>query len=985
MTSVDPGRPDWADTIRIAFHALGNQQPKPLSRLLSSLGDAEITDDDFISFISSADANDPARTQARISFGKWDAEANSPFAAAPRSALRREQIYDALEFSQPLRDAFTEQFPVFTDSTVVISKQFQPWYTEARKHRSNMYWDHYEAYLRDIKKWSPSAISSLDVATTDVVERLSDPTRDEAKQTKGLVVGYVQSGKTANFTGVAAKAIDAGYRLVIVLTGTIEILRAQTQRRMDMELIGRENILRGLDPSDPVVAKELDYQSDSDWQDGKFVRHGAMLEQPGVPHIDRVTTYRSDYKRLPQGLTKLRFYRADKQKPLNDPANLFNSDAYVAVIKKNKGSLEKLIADLKPHKGDLAQLPVLIIDDESDQASVDTTNPTKWRKNSAESRERTTINRLITEILGLCPRAQYVGYTATPFANVFVDPDDESDLFPSDFVVSLQRPPGYMGVREFHDIGRQWDDEPQDFANSNERAHVRALVGDADSETGRRESELQEALDAWVLSGAIKKFREARGARSYRHHTMLVHESVKTAEHEATADHVRALWHSSRFNSTEGLARLKHLYEEDFHPVMLARANGAALPADFDELRPHIGQALAQITIDGDPILIVNSDAQIKAQQKKLDFEADQVWRILIGGTQLSRGFTVEGLTVSYFRRKAGQADTLMQAGRWFGFRPGYQDLVRLYIRRDVDVDLYEAFEALLMDEEAFRSELEQYEGFDEHGMPFLEPRQIPPLVSQHLPWLKPTARNKMWNAVIVAKAPGAGFRDLFSPPSRSDAAAGTNMLDVGIPLNRVATHELLLPFTMDDGASGTQRFRAGLIPGNELIDILTEYKWHPGYSDVITPFLAFLHAATSDGRVREWLVARHQPSKTGITIDHLGEEIGPIVTRRRRPDPRIDFMGSDRKHARALEPIARGLDVEGLPGATGRGVLLTYLVDDRPDDAKASSPVLENLVPLLSFAPPKSATSTGRELIKWSVLAPARLDEAAIAVTGGA
>ena len=982
--SGEPARPHWAATLRTAFDALGNQQPKPLGPLLAVLGDVQIPDEELINFLAHGDPNDPARTQARISLAKWDAEDDPAFPAPARSSLRRAQIYDALDLSPALRNAFDTEFPVFTDSTVVISKVFQPWYTEARQSRTNMYWDHYEDYLRNTKNWSPAAVSSLDATTTNVVERLSDPTRTEAKQTKGLVVGYVQSGKTANFTGVAAKAIDAGYRLVIVLTGTIEILRAQTQRRMDLELIGRENILRGLDPTDPVVAKELDYQTDADWRDDKFVRHGAMLDQPGVAHIDRVTTFRSDYKRLPQGLTKLRFYRADKQKPLNDPVNLFKSDAYVAVIKKNKSSLEKLIADLKPHKGDLAQLPVLIIDDESDQASVDTTNPAKWSKNSAASRERTTINGLITEILGLCARAQYVGYTATPFANVFVDPDDESDLFPSDFVVSLQRPPGYMGVREFHDIGRELDDAPTS-GNSNEWAHVRALVGDSDSNPANRDAELQEALDAWVLSGAIKKFRESRGAKPFRHHTMLVHESVKTKEHEKTAEDVRRLWHGSQFNSTAGLARLKDLYDKDFYPVMLARANGEPIPGAFEELRPFIGKALAQITIDGDPILIVNSDAQIKAQQKKLDFEADQVWRILIGGTQLSRGFTVEGLTVSYFRRKAGQADTLMQAGRWFGFRPSYQDLVRLYIRRDGNVDLYEAFEALLMDEEAFRKELTQYEGFDEEGIPLLEPRQIPPLVSQHLPWLKPTARNKMWNAVIVAKAPGAGFRDLFSPPSRSDPAGRLNMVNVGLPLNRIATNECELPYRFDDGSSGTQRFKTGLMPADEMIDILSRYRWHPEYGGVVTPFFTFLRNATADGRIREWLVARHQPSAFGTPVGFSGEVIGPIVTRRRRAHPRIDFIGSDRKHTRSLEPIAKGTDVSFLGGAAGRGVLLVYLVDDRPDDQKAAeTPTLDDLVPLISFALPKSAIPAGRELIKWSVLAPGMVDEAAVAVASG-
>ena len=672
-------RPTWADALKNVFVALALQPPAPLTPLLTALSGTRVSDAELIDFISAAVENDPTRTQIRMALAKWDADEEPKLETPPRSEARRAAIYTALGLSDEMSAAFSMHLPVFEAPAIVISKVFKPWYREARRERTNVYWEDYEAYLRDVKRWKASAITSLDETTTEVIERLSDPVRADIKQAKGLVVGYVQSGKTANFTGVAAKAVDAGYRLVIVLTGTIEILRAQTQRRLDMEAIGRENILRGLDPNDPKVAKELDYQQDEDWLADNFVKHGAMLDQPGVVHIDRVTTHRSDYKRLPQGLTKLRFFKTDKQKPLNSPVNLFNADAYVAVIKKNKAPLEKLIADLKPHKGDLAQLPVLIIDDESDQASVDTTNPTKWNKGSKENRDRTTINKLITEILEVCPRAQYVGYTATPFANVFVDPDDEKDLFPADFVLSLHCPDDYMGVREFHDVGRRWDDEERTFANSNEKAYVRALAGDVINNPKGRLKELQEALDAWVLTGAIKKFRESTGAKPFRHHTMLVHESVKRAEHEATANDVRALWNTSKFNSTEGHTRLKKLFESDFHPTMLARAeNETSIPRSFDDLKPYVGEALAQITVDGDPILIVNSDAQIKAQQKKLDFEADKVWRILVGGTQLSRGFTIEGLTISYFRRKAGQADTLMQAGRWFGYRPGYQDLVRL-------------------------------------------------------------------------------------------------------------------------------------------------------------------------------------------------------------------------------------------------------------------------------------------------------------------
>jgi len=984
MDTVLQSRPEWADAVRTAFQALANQQPRPLIPLITTLWGAEITEPELVGFLTAADDNDPVRSQIRVSVAKWDADESTQYESLPRSPERRIEVYEALGISDTTRDFFNAHFPIFEDTSVVISKAFQPWYAEARVRRSTMYWDHYEAYLRDTKKWSAAAITSLDSATTAVVERLSDPTRTEAKQTKGLVVGYVQSGKTANFTGVAAKAIDAGYRLVIVLTGTIEILRAQTQRRMDMELIGRENILRGLDPADPQVAKELDYQQDEDWIADRFVRHGDMLEQPGVVHIDRVTTHRSDYKRLPQGLTKLRFFKTDKRKPLNDPVNLFNSDAYIAVIKKNKSSLEKLLADLKPHKGDLAQLPVLIIDDESDQASVDTTNPARWKKDSAENRARTTINRLITEILAQCPRAQYVGYTATPFANVFVDPDDESDLFPSDFVLSLPRPPGYMGVREFHDVGTDWADGGRTFANSNELAHVRALIGDTSDNPVQRQNELQEAIDAWVLSGGIKKFRESRGAKPYRHHTMLIHESVKKAEHEATASDVRDMWAHSRFNGSEGLRRLAALYDRDFLPVMRARAGTAATPGSFEELVPHIRIALAQITIDGDPILIVNSDAQIKAQQKKLDFERDQVWRILIGGTQLSRGFTVEGLTISYFRRKAGQADTLMQAGRWFGFRPGYQDLVRLYIRRDGVVDLYEAYEALLLDEEAFRAELAQYEGFDERGMPVLEPRQIPPLVSQHLPWLKPTARNKMWNAVIVSKAPGSGFRDLFSLPERGDSSIAKNMTEVAIPLEMAATKFVELPYTLENGSTGVERFRIGLVDGTRMLKLLDRYIWHPDYQEVSEPFLAFVRSATEKGRIREWVVARHIPTKAGVSLDVGGRTLSPIVTRRRRQGPRIDFIGSDRKHTKALEPIAAGRDIPGLPGADGRGVVLMYVVDDRAENEqkqKVGALTFEALAPLLSFAVPSSAHAYRSESVQWTVRVESSTGDPAVAV----
>jgi hypothetical protein len=974
---TDP-RPAWADALTNVFVALKNQQPTPLLPLLGAMSGSAVEADAVAEFVRRAEENESALTQARMALAKWDNQddyqAADGTATQPRTQERRRAIYAGLGLTDEAAAAFTERVEVFEIPSIIISKVFEPWYADERKLRTSVYWDDYESYLRDVKKWPATSISSLDETTTEVIERLSRPTRSEAKQTKGLVVGYVQSGKTANFTGVVAKGIDAGYRLIIVLTGTIEILRSQTQRRMDMELMGVENILGGQDPKDPSVAKELDYQQDEEWIAQRFVKHGDALTLPGVVEIARVTSHHSDYRRLPQAMTKLKFARKNKQKPLNDEENLFHSGAYVAVIKKNSAPLKKLIQDLKPLKNDLSELPVLIIDDESDQASVDTTNPAKWKKGSAENRRRTTINQLITEILAACPRAQYVGYTATPFANVFVDPDDESDLFPADFVLSLHRPPGYMGVQEFHDVGKRWDDDEKTVANSNELAHIRPLVGDADTDPVGRIEELQEALDAWVLSGAIKKYREANSDIVYRHHTMLIHESVKKDDHADTAADVRSLWNKAKFNSSEGFTRLRKLYDADFLPVMNARAAGAPITSNFGELEPYIGTALAEITIDGDPVLIVNSDKEIAAQQKKLDFEADKVWRILVGGTQLSRGFTVEGLTISYFRRKAGQADTLMQAGRWFGFRPGYQDLVRLYIRRDAQVDLYEAFEALLMDEEAFRTELSQYAGFDENGMPLLEPRQIPPLVSQHLPWLKPTARNKMWNAVIANKAP-TDIQDLYGLPERGSDGNRKNFDDVVVPLLSRATTEVMLPYELDGKAGYTQRAKVGLVAADEFIQLFEKLVWNPEYDANIKAFRGFIQKATGENKITDWAIVWTWPNTGGRLFDipELGGEVS--VVKRKRRAGRMDFVGSDRKHRAAARPIALGENAVPLGVSATRGVVLISVVPDREPDEPNSPIARGELVGLISIAVPANAVPKSK-LIQWTVINSAKPDD---------
>lgn len=972
-------RPHWADSVASVFSGMANnKRPVNVPQGVSLFSGASVTGADLAAFFAAAENNDQSLNKARLTMATFDSLGTDVLgleSGEPKSLERRSWLYENLALKEAT-EILDKRAPVMVERATVIARTFEPWYEKSAHLRPSTYWDDYSEALRK-KGWPASSIESVDVSSTEVVRRLSDPIRVEAKQTKGLVVGYVQSGKTANFTGVIAKAIDAGYRMIIVLTGTIEILRSQTQRRIDMELIGVENILAGQNPDDPMVLKELDYQQDRAWLSGDFITHGDKLILPNVPEIQRVTTHKRDYTRLPQGLTRLRFSRNDKTKPLNHPDNIFATDAYIAVVKKNKAPLQKLIKDLEPIRKDLDDLPILIIDDESDLASVDTTNPKRWR-DSAQSRERTTINGLISKLMSLGKRAQYVGYTATPFANVFIDPDDNSDLFPSDFLISLPRPPGYMGVQEFHDVGKSWTDDEKSVSTSNEMAFVRGISGNLDDDRIRWEDELQDAMDAFVLSGAIKKYRQAKSVRTFRHHTMLIHESVFQTDHATAAQTVSELWTRGGYVTMSCRDRLEKLFQDDYLPVMTARCGDEAVPAAFEELEPFLAEAVAAIGVDGSPVIVVNSNKEVA--QRALDFETQAMWCILIGGAQLSRGFTVEGLTISFYRRRTLMGDTLMQAGRWFGFRPGYQDLVRLYIRRDHEVDLYEAYEALLRDEEAFREELRQYEGLDEEGRPLLEPRAIPPLVSQHLPWLRPTARVKMWNARITSKGTGGRILDLYSLPPRGDARLQTDLNAVGIPLLAIAHSDpQVIDFSLD-GRGGSFQARTGLISADDFLRLFSKIGWHPEVGNSLDPLKAFITRATEDGRIKDWAIVWPQPAKAfrTLTLSPL-PGAARVIRRGRRAAPRIDFVGSDSKHRAGVERIAAAEAVAGLAASTTRGVVLAYLVDDRSDAATATTdPAREDLVVLLSVAVPAAATPNRRNLIQWTVIRSDR-PEAAI------
>jgi hypothetical protein len=960
-----------SDAVTIAYSAAldamqrtGPMQIHPLAAMIGN--DAGLADGSaLLAHLSSAGPEDAVRQQFAQALAGWDhmdSDAGWVAGTERNTAARRMAIVSALQLDAATQQLVAGLFP-YAAAPIVIADDWQPWRTPERRNERDFYWAHYRRYLLD-RGWDAGAVAGLDHATEDVVKRLSDPTRELAYQAKGLVVGYVQSGKTANFTGVIAKAVDAGYRLVIVLTGTTNMLRAQTQRRLDMELVGRENLEPEISAHD---SKGHEYQDDPDWEADRFIRHGGRPSDAGYPDIRRLSTHGWDYRRLRQGFLALEFPRRERSLPLFRPANLYTSDARLVVAKKNKTVLQDLVADLGRISERLGEVPVLIIDDESDQASINTTSPKKWKD---DSKERTAINRLIGQLLMMMPRAQYVGYTATPYANVFVDPSDVEDIFPRDFLVSLPRPVGYMGADDFHDFDSEVPLAQRPLDESQEKRHVRLLGEEA------QDSELRTALDMFVLTGAVKMHRQRHGHGSYRHHTMLVHEAMARAVHREAADVINSLWNSGQYREPAGLARLRALYESDVLPVSAAMEPDLPTPADFNDLKPDIGAALNLISPpdrDTGPVIVVNSDKDLDRQQESLDFDRRRVWRILVGGNSLARGFTVEGLTVTYYRRVTKQVDTLMQMGRWFGFRPGFRDLVRIYTTEE----LHDMFAAACRDEEYLRAELRRYSQPSD-GARQITPRQIPPLIAQHRPDLRPTGRNKMWNAKLVEKSsPGEPMEPVAHPnPAHREGAEQTrHNVAAWLPILTEARTEVefktvrvgkIDDVSVTQDAGRVYSARVAVVTHHDLMDVLRSLKWLA--PDTFQPELAWLRSLTPEQLARWVVMFPYQVSDKSLRTIR-GQ--GPFsIFRRVRTTTGSLRAISESRHRNAANRIA-GLNTSVVDPEADRlyapatGALIVYpaVADDVPD-AKSVDDGLVTLA--FHLVTPMSTMPLNGKLIKW-------------------
>ncbi len=908
------------DLLNGAIRAMTNG-PKPLARSLrlsaeiNDLDEATATIDALQSQLAVSSAGDPTANMFRRALALWDNESGADWCATTErnTDSRRSLIYKLLGIEGTLSALCEERFPFKQlDAPVVIASEHTPWYDSARRSAHSFYWD---AYVKQLERqgWKDESIRQLDDSTSKIVERIADPADERAYQTKGIVVGYVQSGKTANFTGVVAKAADSGYKLIILLAGTLDVLRSQTQRRIDKEMIGQELL-------------DKDYISDSDWDN--FLSHGARPATLGAFDWYRLTGPESDYQKLGRGVEAIQFEAVNPQKPFWHKDNLYAAKARIAIVKKNPSVLKRLLGDLKllQRRGvgaPLDQIPTLIVDDESDQASINV---------RAASNGITPTNDAITALLRILPRSQYIGYTATPFANVFVDPSNEEDLFPKDFMISLPRPDGYMGVSDFYDLEGRDDDES---SRPNERDYVRDVKGD-DS----KPDNLQKAIDSFVLAGAIKKFRASKNRQNkYRHHTMLAHSSARVADHDQLATAIRDTFKSAGYDGRKGQARLRTLFKDDFVPVSLRRSSDLPFPDSFEELAPFVGECLTEIGDPTEVVRVLNNENKSDTP----DFDKAGVWKILVGGTKLSRGYTVEGLTVSYYRRCAHTSDTLMQMGRWFGFRPGYHDLVRLFIGRQEPVgrggrtiDLYSAFGAICRDEEMFRGELKRYAL--EEG---ITPLQIPPLVPSHM--LQPTATNKMFNAQISYNNFGRRLSEsTFAPDKDADIRHNHDALLNLIGQGKIESAKL----TATDDKRIEFDANYTVVGATQMVQFLKDFRWFNKGSEGKPPFRLQIEFLEKTGKydpgITDWLLLAPQSTDPRELLSIKGVSFAVIY--RNYTENRFGTY-NDPKHRAIAEYIAYERDIQ-IPNENllklrkkGRGVMLYYPITSTEKGRKAKAP----------------------------------------------
>lgn len=654
-----------------------------------------------------------------------------------------------------------------TIGSVLTEPEYEPWLDSVRAGINPYYWGRYRKLLAE-KRFTGQVIATLDNVTERILGLLENPAKAGPWDRRGMVVGHVQSGKTANYIGLTCKAADAGYGLIVVIAGIHNNLRNQTQLRVDEGFVGRDS------------ARLLSRKDD------KFVGVG-----------------RFDQTRRPVTFTNsIRDFNKAMATSVGIPLQNLKEPA-VFVIKKNPNTLRYLIEWLREHSADrggrTVDAPMLLIDDEADNASI----------NISHGRDEVSrINGQIRELLQLFGRSCYVGYTATPFANIFIDPDTDDemlgqDLFPRSFIVSLDPPTNYFGATKV------FIDDPQTV--------IRYIEDNEDLLPLKHPISLQVVGLPPSLIYAARAFIVARAIRLARGHTknhcsMLVNASRFTGVQRQIRNEIH-----HRLGNIQASVRICGALPQEqalkdpeisaLHDVWLAEYSSAG--PTWNEVQALLLESVA-------PINVVEVNSHSSGTLNYNDHESNGLSLIAVGGFSLSRGLTLEGLIISYFLRNSMMYDTLMQMGRWFGYRPGYEDLCRVWMPEEAEGWYSHITESI----EMLRDELRTMEAAD------ATPQEFGLKVRSHPDALIVTARNKMGAGEKVVVSIGLGNSFVETAILKRDKAS--------LEANRSAVARLAKSLDKaGNPLAGANPVPGGWflnsVPVEPVLSFISQFKNHPG------------------------------------------------------------------------------------------------------------------------------------------------------------
>ena len=598
--------------------------------------------------------------------------------------VKAKMLYSDID-AVKLKNDLLSMYSVKIDTFQILEgrERREPWLKDFRANQKSKweFWTRYAEYLEKQKKFAPSVILQLDELTDKVLDKLFNPQRSEIQiSKKGLVVGQVQSGKTANYTGLICKAADAGFNLIVVLAGIHNNLRSQTQNRIDEGFLG------------------FDTQYERAYTMNKTTKIGVGLIPGFESAIANSYTTSLEKGDFTSRATNTAGFNFNAPQPI------------LLVVKKNASVLKRLYNWLHTHtqtrNEKISNKSLLIIDDEADNASINT---------NRKELDPTTINRNICGIISLFNRSTYVGYTATPFANIFI-PQNEDDLFPRDFIINIPAPTNYIGPEKVFGTSIIPDD------TNNDLLPIVCPIKDYDFfvPQGHKKDDdkptfsdipesLKTAIKCFIVTCAV---RIARGQET-KHNSMLIHISRFQVWQNHIKELVEQLFnyykHEIEASDPAIFEEFRKILEDDtanyksYKTVTTEIKQSKFGDIDkyltvhsWEEIRPLLFKAVQKFEIKS--INGTSGDCLTYYENEKTGISV-----IAIGGDKLSRGLTLEGLSVSYFLRASKMYDTLMQMGRWFGYRPGYVDLCRLFTSEELN----EWFRHITIASEELRSDFD--------------------------------------------------------------------------------------------------------------------------------------------------------------------------------------------------------------------------------------------------------------------------------------